>query len=590
MTTPRYIIDMPTLEVIDARGQVLRRVTYDTPKAIIGRGADVTLVIDNDDQISRKHCEVVLHEGRYILHDLGSRNGTVVGSTRVEAVKLRSGGVFRVGNTLIRFLTSDKPAVQGQPAAANSKTNASASANDASSIYDVAIVDEDAALGRSTTTLSHAEQAARRSNAYGADSLQSLATIGSDPGFALNQLSLINARSQVVHAAGATAASESLLVAQLILYGSMRCKATDIHLEPKQELAILRLRIDGAMIEVCQIPVDLAKKVTSLLKILCDIDIAQRAIIQEGHFTCGVPGRRVDYRVSFTPVMAGQKMVVRVLDTYNAPQTLEGLGLPGDAVQRLIAASESSTGLVTICGPTGSGKTTSLYAILRSIDAQLRNVITIEDPIEYELPGVTQIPVDHDKGHGFAQLLRSCLRQDPDVIVVGEVRDKDTAVTAMQAATTGHLVLSTIHATDSINTVFRLLDLGVEPYLVASTLHLVLAQRLVRVLCPHCKKPMKPDERDLRRLGIETLGNHTLYTGAGCEHCFSTGYNGRTGAFELLIASDELRDVILGSPSIADLKRAAMNAGLVPLREHARQLVLQGITTVDEAHRIVGLE
>ncbi len=572
---------MPVLELLNPQAKVIRSLPYEQERVLIGRAEDCFLRIQDDDQISRHHCEVVYHQGRYILHDLNSRNGTMVGDRKVDAVKLRSGGVFRVGNSFVRFL--EQAAV---PAGAGGEE---AAASGDESVYDVAVLAED---GTDEERDRGTQAYARTGNAYGADSLQSLATIGHDPGFGLDKLSLINARSQIVHRAGESASGqgESLLVLQLVLMGALRTRATDIHLEPRHEDALLRMRIDGAMIEVCSIPLELAKKTASLVKVLCDIDIAQRAIIQEGHFSLGVPGRRIDYRVSFTPVMHGQKMVIRVLDKALSPQTLKDMGLTGEVAERLIATSEQSTGLVTICGPTGSGKTTTLYAILRGIDAQLRNVITIEDPIEYELESVTQIPVDHDKGHGFAQLLRSCLRQDPDVIVVGEIRDRDTAITGLQAATTGHLVLSTIHATDTIGTVFRLLDLGVEPYLVASTLNLVLAQRLVRTLCENCKRPVELSPRDLRRMDTDEEIKTPIYGPVGCDRCFHTGYAGRTAAFELLTANDRIRDVILATPNIADLKAAASESGFTSLRDHARSLILAGRTSIDECHRVIGLE
>ncbi|MEM9753440.1 MAG: ATPase, T2SS/T4P/T4SS family [Planctomycetota bacterium] len=577
---------MPVLELLSADAKVLRSLPYEQERVIVGRADDCFLIIDDDDQISRHHCEVVRHKGRYILHDLNSRNGTIVGKRRVEAVKLRTGGVFRVGNSFVRFWEEAPVAVAS---VATESSAASEASGDDGSVYDVAVLADDEA---DDAVEAPAAPVVTTGNAYGADSLQSLATIGDDPGFGIDKLSLINARSQIVHRAGeeASGQGESLLVLQLILIGAIRTRATDVHLEPRQEDALLRMRIDGAMIEVCGIPLELAKKTASLVKVLCDIDIAQRAIIQEGHFSLGVPGRRIDYRVSFTPVMHGQKMVIRVLDKALSPQTLADMGLHGEVAERLVATSEQSTGLVTICGPTGSGKTTTLYAILRGIDAQLRNVITIEDPIEYELENVTQIPVDTDKGHGFAQLLRSCLRQDPDVIVVGEIRDRDTAITGLQAATTGHLVLSTIHATDTIGTVFRLLDLGVEPYLVASTLNLVLAQRLVRTLCNECKTPLDIMPRDLRRLNTEDEPDDPIFGPTGCDRCFNTGYVGRTAVFELLTANDRIRDVILATPNIADLKAAAMESGFTSLRDHARQLILEGKTSIDECHRVIGLE
>jgi type II secretory ATPase GspE/PulE/Tfp pilus assembly ATPase PilB-like protein len=344
------------------------------------------------------------------------------------------------------------------------------------------------------------------------------------------------------------------------------------------------------MVEVCELDAEAAKRLSSLVKVLCDIDMTKKAIVQEGHFSANAPGRRVDYRISFTPSMFGQKLVVRVLDPKNAPQTLRDLELPDWMMLKIRDTVKQDTGMLLVTGPTGSGKTTTLYAGLRQVDASLRNVITIEDPVEYEVAGVTQIPVDEDQGASFHSLLRSCLRQDPDVIVLGEIRDRDTATTAMQAATTGHLVLSTIHAKDAIGTVFRLLDLGCEPYLVASTLNLVLAQRLVRKLCRHCKEAKRATPEQIRQLGRTVEGISHLYTPAGCPECFGTGYAGRRGLFELLAATDDLRDVILNNPNIADIKKVIELTVFTSLREAGFRLVTEGITSMDEIARVIGLE
>ncbi|BAM02330.1 ATPase, T2SS/T4P/T4SS family [Phycisphaera mikurensis] len=574
---------MPLLERIDASGRVLEAVELGDGPAYLGRLGECAITITDDPQISRRHCAVAPVDGRWVLHDLKSRNGTFVGKHRVEAVKLRDQGVFRLGSTHVRFV--ERATVAAAPGAGEEEDE----------VFDVAVLVEgeaetaDAAAAAAPRAATAPATARKVANAYGADSIQSLAKIGNDPGFRLDQMGLLNARSQVVHGEEGGGGSDSLMVLQMMLYGAARCHATDLHLEPGQADANLRMRIDGAMITVCDLPADLYKRIASLCKVLSDIDISQRAIVQEGHFSVRTPSRSIDYRVSFTPVMHGQKMVLRVLDKTLAPQTLESLGAPPGIISSLSAASEVSTGLMTVCGPTGSGKTTTLYAVLRGIDAGLRNVITIEDPIEYELEGVTQIPVDTERGHGFSALLRSCLRQDPDVIVLGEIRDQDTAVTAMQAATTGHLVLSTIHANDAIGTIFRLLDLGVEPYLVASTLNLVLAQRLVRTLCPHCKAPVELTAPDLARLGLESPPEDPVLGPVGCARCFATGYRGRTGVHELMTASDAIRDVVMAKPNIAQLKAAAREAGLVTLRERARELILAGETGIDEAHRVVGL-
>ncbi len=241
-------------------------------------------------------------------------------------------------------------------------------------------------------------------------------------------------------------------------------------------------------------------------------------------------------------------------------------------------------------GPTGSGKTTTLYAALRQIDSGMRNVITIEDPIEYEVSGVTQIPVDEDQGHSFHQLLRSCLRQDPDIIVLGEIRDRDTATAAMQAASTGHLVLSTVHAKDTIGTIFRLIDLGVEPYLIASTLNLVLAQRLARLLCEHCKVAKRPTPEQVMRMGRSVTGVETVFAPGGCAKCFGTGYQGRQGVYELLTTNDALRDVIMKTPDIGAIRKAIDLTMFTSLKEAGYDMVIRGETSIEEIERVIGID
>ena len=595
---------MPVLEVISKH--TTHRYPFEGKRFVLGRARGCDAVITGDHLISREHCEVVRHKGNYILHDLKSRNGTQVLGKRVDVVKLIDRGIFQVGSTFVRFFLTQESADANPPtpypgsdasvaaltvtpppeeASAAATPTAIAEDEDDEPVYDVAVLVEDEPSAPAEA------DAPRPSLGASLDSIVALSRVGVDPGFGVESLSLLNARGQVVHAAGAalTDATESLAHLQLLTLGAIRCNASDIHVEPKQHDALIRLRVDGAMIEVCHLDAEQNKKLLSLIKVLCDIDIARKSIIQEGHFSLAVPGRTIDYRVSFAPAMYGQKMVVRVLDPAQSPQQLDDLDMPAAIEERLRSTSQQSTGTVMVCGPTGSGKTTTLYAVLRQIDAGVRNVITIEDPIEYEVTGVTQIPVDVSEGHTFANLLRSCLRQDPDVIVLGEVRDQDTAVTAMQAATTGHLVLSTIHANDTVSTVLRLLDLGVEPYLIASTLELVLAQRLVRKLCPMCKKAAVAEPTELAKLGKEPDAAVTLYRPGGCDACFHTGYAGRVGVFELLTISDGIRDVILGKPNLVDLRKALAATGFQTLRDHAIERVLAGTTSLDDAHRMVGL-
>src|SRR5690606_10414543 len=363
-------------------------------------------------------------------------------------------------------------------------------------------------------------------------------------------IALISSRGTTVHEAAPPKKGESRREAvdlfRLLLLVCFRSRATDIHLEPKNNYWLLRMRVDGNMVDVVRLTPEMGVRMSALVKVCSDVDIAQRNIIQEGHFSARVPAarsggplRRVDYRVSFAPSVFGQKLVIRILDTANAPLRIDDLELPGWMLEELRTAIEGDSGMVLVVGPTGSGKTTSLYATVRSMDLNERNVVTIEDPVEIQIEGVTQIPVDEEGGKGFSQLLRSVLRQDPDAILVGEIRDPETARIAMQAAITGHLVFSTLHTKDTVGTIFRLLDLGVEPYLVAQALHIVLAQRLVRKLCPHCKKPepLTPEQR--KRMGKIGENLKQSYHARGCPRCLGTGHVGRRALFELLSTNDE---------------------------------------------------
>jgi general secretion pathway protein E len=298
--------------------------------------------------------------------------------------------------------------------------------------------------------------------------------------------------------------------------------------------------------------------------------------------------RRVDYRVSFAPAMHGQKLVVRVLDTANAPLHIDDLCLPARAREILRRTSEQDAGMILVCGPTGSGKTTTLYAIMRDIDINQRNVVTIEDPVEIQLEGVTQIPVNDAQGNTFSAMLRSVLRQDPDVILVGEIRDAETARVAVQAGMTGHLVFSTVHSRETISGMFRLLDLGVEPYVVASGLHVVLAQRLVRQLCPHCKvgKPPTPDQvKKFASVGIQ--GVKQVFQPKGCKKCFNTGHFGRRGVFEILVATAKLRDTLLRSPTIEACQAALTPDGFISMRESGYRIIAEGAACFDEVERTI---
>jgi general secretion pathway protein E len=315
---------------------------------------------------------------------------------------------------------------------------------------------------------------------------------------------------------------------------------------------------------------------------------AARDAVQEGHFSAKFADRRVEYRVSFTPSVYGQKLVLRVLDDRALPKSIHDLGMAGYMTDRLKRITSQDHGLLLVAGPTGSGKTTTLYTALRDIDRESRNVVTIEDPVEYQISNVTQIPIDESKGNNFGALLRSVLRQDPDVILVGEIRDEETARTAMQAAMTGHLVFSTVHAKDTISATFRLLDLKVEPYLVANALDLVLGQRLVRVLCDNCKRgsPISPGQAT--RLGRFIAGKREMFVATGCPKCLKTGYRGRRAIYELLDFNDELRDVILKEPTIAAMKKVIEQGLFTTLAQFGWKLVAEGITTLEEVDKVAG--
>jgi type II secretory ATPase GspE/PulE/Tfp pilus assembly ATPase PilB-like protein len=435
-------------------------------------------------------------------------------------------------------------------------------------------------------------------------SLRRLAEAPADKPFGETDIALLNPRGQVVHAAGQSAAGaprQMVDLFRLLLLVCFRHHVTDIHVEPKNNHFSIRLRVDGLMVDAAKLPTPIGTKLNALVKILSDIDPSQRSTIQEGHFGARVPGaapgqpqgpnstRRVDYRVSFAPAVFGQKLVVRVLDAANSPGRIPDLKLPAWMEKDLNRAIGQDSGMVLVCGPTGSGKTSSLYALIRSLKLSERNVVTIEDPVEIQIDGVTQIPVDEEKGKSFSALLRSVLRQDPDIILVGEIRDAETARIAMQAAITGHLVFSTVHTKDAFGTVFRLLDLGVEPYLLAQGLHVVLAQRLVRQLCPFCKRavPITPEQK--QRMGPVAEGVTQVYEPVGCYRCMNTGYAGRRAIFELLTTNPKFREAVVRNPSPQQLEEALMNTSYEKLDRNGFQLAAQGVCSLDEIDRAVGM-
>lgn len=376
-----------------------------------------------------------------------------------------------------------------------------------------------------------------------------------------------------------------------ILFRALQLRASDIHVHPFEARIQIRYRVDGILYDVLSLNRNVLPLVISRIKVMAGMDIAERRLPQDGRTSVRLGQREVDLRISTVPTSYGERAVLRVLDKSLGVFELEELGLWKDDLDRLDALLEKSHGVIFATGPTGSGKSTSLYACLNRLNSSEKNVITVEDPIEYQLEGISQIQVASKKGMNFATSLRHVLRQDPDVIMVGEVRDVETARMSIQSSLTGHLVFSTLHTNDSAGAVSRLLDLGVEPYLVSSSLLAVMAQRLVRRICERCKGEVEVSKTDLRVLGIEDTeevraGEVTFYEGKGCEKCFHTGYRGRTGIYELMIIDSDIQDFIYQRKSAGQIKRLALESGLKTLRMDGARKVLRGITTVAEVLRV----
>jgi general secretion pathway protein E len=526
----------------------------------IGRHPDNRLRL-KDDKASRHHAIIEpatgpLGERMHRVRDLGSANGTKVNGERVGEALLAEGDVVRIG--AVEFLVEARPDAGGNGAPATATVDAKA-------------------IARSNP---------RRELGAWAAELRELIAAQPGTGYADEPHQLVDARGESSHALGGT--SEGPEAMRLMLRLAARARATGIHIEPKADAVHVRMRVDGQMIWIVEMPERTGELVIGLVKAACHMAQAGKDAAQDGHFSCRFSDRRVEYRASLTPSVHGQKLVVRVLDQMGAPAALEDMGLAPYMLDRIKSLCLQDTGMLLVCGPTGSGKTTTLYSALREIDREVRNVVTIEDPVEYQIDGVTQMPIDERKGNTLATLLRSVLRQDPDVILVGEIRDEETSRTAMQAAMTGHLVFSTVHARDTVSAVFRLLDLKVEPFLVASALQLVLAQRLVRVLCTQCKRPAQVPPGVATRMGRYLAGQTQIYHAVGCRRCLATGYNGRRAVFELLDVNDELRDIVLGQPSIQAMRRIIDQGLFTSLQQFGYRLVAEGATSLEEVDRVAG--
>jgi type IV pilus assembly protein PilB len=369
-----------------------------------------------------------------------------------------------------------------------------------------------------------------------------------------------------------------------LISDAVRKGASDIHIEPYEKSMRVRFRIDGALQEMMAPPYKFKAAITSRLKIMADLDIAERRVPQDGRIKIKVLNRTIDLRVSSLPTIFGEKIVMRILDKTNLNVDLERLGFEPAAMKEFLAAILNPYGMVLVTGPTGSGKTTSLYSALSRVNTPNVNVMTAEDPVEYNLDGINQVLVNESVGLSFSAALKAFLRQDPNIIMVGEIRDIDTASIATKAALTGHLVLSTLHTNDAPSAIGRLIDMGIEPFLVASSVNLVLAQRLVRKVCAHCRRQVELSDEVLSELQMERqlLAGATIFEGTGCVDCNNTGYRGRAGVYEVMTITPTLRDLVLQRASAIEIKRAAMEGGMLTLRRDALLKLKRGVTSVEE--------
>jgi len=371
-----------------------------------------------------------------------------------------------------------------------------------------------------------------------------------------------------------------------IIQQAIKDGASDIHIEPADKKLKVRFRIDGVLFEAMNPPASMSAAITSRLKIMANLDISERRVPQDGRIRCSVAGRKLDLRMSTLPNTYGEKTVMRILDTKSINVQLEDLGFSEDALQVWRSLVTAPHGITLVTGPTGSGKTTTLYASLRTLDKNKMNISTVEDPVEYHLDGVTQTQTHEKIGMTFGKALKALLRQDPDVIMLGEIRDMETAMTAVQAALTGHLVLSTLHTNDAPSSITRLVNIGLEPFLVGAAVNGVLAQRLLRRLCKHCKIEERPSEEMAEYLEMQGMAADKVWTAKGCDRCRGTGYSGRVGIYELLAVDDRLRDVIAGNPNVSEFRRMCLERGMVSLRMDGMNKVRQGLSTVQEVLRV----
>ncbi len=375
-----------------------------------------------------------------------------------------------------------------------------------------------------------------------------------------------------------------------IINGAVNAGASDIHLEPQEPEMRVRYRLDGMLHDIMTIPKHAQAPTISRIKILADLDITERRHPQDGHISIKREEREFDLRVSTLLTVNGEKVVMRILDRSSMLLGLEELGFSDEDFTTYLPLITKPYGMILVTGPTGSGKTTTLYATLNRINTPEKNIITIEDPVEYRLPGMNQSQINPHAGITFASGLRSIVRQDPDVIMVGEIRDLETAQIAIQAALTGHLVFSTLHTNDAPSAVIRLIDMGIPPFLISSSVIGALAQRLVRTICPNCKEEYEPSKEELGSIGLTKKEGMRFYRGKGCEHCYHTGYRGRTGAFELMRMDEKVQELVTARRPTQEIKEAAIRAGMKTLRESGLEKIKRGISTIAEVKRVIYVE
>lgn len=399
---------------------------------------------------------------------------------------------------------------------------------------------------------------------------------------------LISEISETADLLDETSDAPIIKLVNLLVSGAIKDRASDIHVEPYSANLKIRYRIDGILYDILSLPRRIQSPLTSRLKIMAKLNIAEKRLPQDGRIELKIADRLVDVRVSVLPTAFGERVVLRLLDKTSSILLLSDLGMHDERIRLLDHLIKSPYGIILVTGPTGSGKTTTLYAALSTINRPEINIITIEDPIEYQIDGVGQIQVNPKIDLTFAAGLRSIVRQDPDVILIGEIRDRETAEIAIQSSLTGHLVFSTLHTNDAASAVTRLIDMGIEPFLVTSSIVAIIAQRLVRVLCPHCKEVYTPDEETLGNLGLplSVLRENTFYRKKGCNLCMQTGFRGRTAIFEILIVDDNVKRLILKTSDANQINELAVRQGMITLQQDGIQKVLAGITTTEEVLRV----